>query len=329
MIRVSAEHGLEVDLGGTRIGLDDYRGTRANYLFISHAHGDHLGRISSSTPVLSSDETALLAAVRGVALKVSSLADAELLPTGHILGAMALRLSGDLLYTGDLCDRNRGPLLGFDPPKVRTLIIESTYGSAEFCFPPVEDVMGVARDAIEDCLKRDIPVVVMGYALGKAQHLELLLAGVGPAYICPELKRYDDIYRLFGVEIPPKACLANRKDKGLLEKGPWILFAPFRSGRSSFNKYLERRFGARLMAFSGWACKRGYKEAMAVSEAFPLSDHSDFEGLLRVVKRSRASRVFTTHGFADELALHLRGIGYDAQPLPRGQRTLNEYLEGD
>lgn len=329
MIRVSAEHGIEVDLGGTRIGLDDYRGTRAGYLFISHAHGDHLGRISGSTPVLSSDETALLAAVKGVALKVSSLPDAELLPTGHILGSMALRLSDDLLYTGDLCDRTRGPLLGFDPPKTDTLIIESTYGSAEFHFPRLEDVMGVARDEIVDCFKRDIPVVAMGYALGKAQHLELLLNGIGPAYICPELKRYDDIYRLFGIAIPQKACLVDVKDKGLLEKRPWILFAPFRSGRSSFNRYLEKRFGARLMAFSGWACKRGYKEAMAVSEALPLSDHSDFEGLLRIVKRSRANRVFTTHGFTDELALHLRGMGYDAQPLARGQRTLNQYLKED
>lgn len=329
MIRVSNEHGIEVDLGGTRIGLDDYHGTNADYLFISHAHGDHLGKISSTTPVLSSDETALLAAVKGVALKVSSLKDTELLPTGHILGSMALRISDSLLYTGDLCDRNRGPLLGFDPPKVDTLIIESTYGSAKFLFPKLEDVMGVARDAIGDCFKKDIPVVAMGYALGKAQHIELLLDGFQPAYICPELKRYDEIYRLCGIEIPQKVCLGDVKGKWLPEKGPWILFAPFRSGRSSFNRYVEKRFGAKLMAFSGWACKKGYKDAMAVSEAFPLSDHSDFEGLLRIVKRSRANRVFTTHGFTDELALHLREMGYDAQPLTRGLRTLHEYLEED
>jgi len=297
-------------------------------LFVSHAHGDHLVRIPNSIPVLSSDETALFAAAKGIDLRVSSFPDADLIPTGHILGSMALRID-EVLYTGDVCDRNRGPILGFDPPKVGTLIIESTYGSAEFQFPKLEDVLGVARDAIEDCFKRDIPVVVMGYALGKAQHLEFLLDGFQPAFVCPELKRYDDIYRLFGIEIPSKICIGDVRERGALEKGPWLLFAPSRSGRSSFNRYLEKSFGAKLMAFSGWACKRGYKEAMAVNEAFPLSDHSDFQGLLRTVKRSRADRVFTTHGLSVEFARHLRKMGYDAQPLAREQRTLQGYLKED
>jgi len=329
MIKVSAEHGIELDLNGTRIGLDDYRGNGAGYLFVSHAHGDHLVRIPNSIPVLSSDETALFAAAKGIELKVSSFPDADLIPTGHILGSMALRIYDDVLYTGDLCDRKRGPISGFDPPKVETLIMESTYGSAEFLFPKLEDVLGVARDAIEDCFKRNVPVVVMGYALGKAQHLELLLEGFQPAYVCPELKRYDDIYRLFGIKIPQRIYIGDVREKGLLEKRPWLLFAPSRSGRSSFNRYVEKNFGAKLMAFSGWACKSGYKEAMAVSEAFPLSDHSDFEGLLRTVKRARANRVFTTHGFSVEFAQCLRKMGYDAQPLTRDQRTLQAYLQED
>jgi len=329
MIKVSAEHGIELDLNGTRIGLDDYHGNGAGYLFVSHAHGDHLVRIPTSIPVLSSDETALFAAAKGIDLKISSLPKADLLPTGHILGSMALRIDDDVLYTGDLCDRNRGPILGFNPPKVDTLIIESTYGSAEFIFPKLEDVLGVARDTIEDCFKRNIPVVVMGYALGKAQHLEFLLDGFQPAYVCPELKRYDDIYRLFGIKIPQKIYIGDVRGGGLLGQRPWLLFAPSRSGRSFFNRYVQKNFGAKLMAFSGWACNRGYKEVMGVSEAFPLSDHSDFEGLSRTVKRSRANRVFTTHGFSVEFARHLRKMGYDAQPLTRDQRTLQAYLKED
>jgi putative mRNA 3-end processing factor len=329
MVKVSAGHGIEIDLDGIRIGLDDHDGNGVDYVFVSHAHGDHLRKVSRNLPAICSEETAMLAAAKGVDLKIASLPGIELFPSGHILGSMALRVGHSLLYTGDVCDRSRGPIRGFDPPKVETIIIESTFGFEEFRFPKLEDVLGVAKDCIDDCFRKDIPVVVMGYALGKAQQLEFLLDEFRPSYVHPLLAKYDDIYRLFGIGIREKVNVDEACRMKLLEKKPWIIFAPCRSGRSSFNLYFKKRFGARFMAFSGWACDKRYKDAMGVDEAFPLSDHCDFDGLLRTVRRSRAKRVFTTHGFSRELAEHLRKIGYDAQPLARDQRTLHRYLRED
>jgi putative mRNA 3-end processing factor len=52
-----------------------------------------------------------------------------------------------------------------------------------------------------------------------------------------------------------------------------------------------------------------------VDAAFPLSDHADFPSLLRYAKATGASRVFTMHGHAAELARSLRREDIRAEPL--------------
>jgi putative mRNA 3-end processing factor len=329
MVQISAECGIEIDIGNIRIGLDDHNGIGVDFLFISHAHGDHLRKVPENLPTICSEETALLAATKGVGLRIASLPGVELFPSGHILGSMALRVDRSILYTGDICDRSRGPIQGFDPPKADVIIIESTFGFAEFRFPKLDDVIGATRDCIGDCFRKDIPVVAMGYALGKAQQLEYLLDEFQPSYVHPLLIKYDEIYRLFGIKIRKKICIDGADQNGLLQKKPWILFAPCQSVRSSFNKYIKKKFGARFIAFSGWACDRNYKDALGVDEAFPLSDHCDFDGLLKIIKRSKATKVFTTHGFSYDFSKYLRKIGYDAQPLTGNQRTMKLYLRED
>ncbi|MGQ9513770.1 MAG: exonuclease [Thermoproteota archaeon] len=329
MVQISAEYGIEIDIGDIRIGLDYHNGKGVDFFFVSHAHGDHLRKVPKNLPTICSEETALLAAIKGVDLRMASLPGVELFPSGHILGSMAMRVGHSILYTGDICDRSRGPIQGFDPPKAETIIIESTFGFGVFRFPKLDDVIGVAKDCIEDCFRRDIPVVAMGYALGKAQQLEYLLDDFQPSYVHPHLVKYDEIYRLFGIEIRKRICLDYADQNDLLQKKPWILFAPCQSVRSSFNMYIKKKYGARFMAFSGWACDRGYKDALGVDEAFPLSDHCDFEGLLKTIKRSKATRVFTTHGFSYEFSKYLRKVGYDAQPMEGYLRIMQRYLRED
>jgi len=63
-----------------------------------------------------------------------------------------------------------------------------------------------------------------------------------------------------------------------------------------------------------------------VDEAFPLSDHCGFDELMEFVRRCSPKKVFTTHGFAKELAMHIRrDLGIDAQPLVSRQRTLDHF----
>jgi putative mRNA 3-end processing factor len=65
---------------------------------------------------------------------------------------------------------------------------------------------------------------------------------------------------------------------------------------------------------TGWAVD-GARWFRNVDAAFPLSDHADFPSLLRYVKATGAGRVFTVHGYADELAQALRKERIRAEPL--------------
>ena len=66
---------------------------------------------------------------------------------------------------------------------------------------------------------------------------------------------------------------------------------------------------------TGWAVDPGTARRYGADEAFPLSDHADFEGLLSYAKATGASEVLTHHGFAEELARALRDRGIEARPL--------------
>ena len=171
--------------------------------------------------------------------------------------------------------------------------------------------------------------MALGYPLGKAQHLQLLLADVEPAYVHQGIMPYSEAYALSGLDVPRRMSYGEAKGAGALEKRPWILYAPAQSGRSLFLQYLKRRFGAVLMIFSGWAVEDGYRYAMAVDEAYPLSDHSDFQGLLSLVERVQPERVYTAHGFAEQFAHSLRARGFEAQPLTRPRATMAKYLRYD
>jgi putative mRNA 3-end processing factor len=66
---------------------------------------------------------------------------------------------------------------------------------------------------------------------------------------------------------------------------------------------------------SGWACDRSFSSVFGADTTIAYSDHCDFDELLEVVRRSGASRVYTVHGYSQELARHLRRHGVRASAL--------------
>ncbi len=87
-----------------------------------------------------------------------------------------------------------------------------------------------------------------------------------------------------------------------------------------------RRNGMRTAAVSGWALDHGYKYQMRVDEAFPFSDHADFEELLAFTKACEPSLVLTHHGFDIDLAREIKSrLGIEARPLIKGQKSLAEF----
>jgi putative mRNA 3-end processing factor len=60
---------------------------------------------------------------------------------------------------------------------------------------------------------------------------------------------------------------------------------------------------------------RGSRRRQAWDRGFVLSDHADWDGLLRSIEQSGARRVLATHGNTDALIEVLRAKGIDASAL--------------
>lgn len=324
--RVQVRDGLFVEDDGRKFALDPKRPVRSDYVFFSHAHLDHMSVPSGRSRVISSRETKLLAAVRGYELGETSdhSEGVRLLDSGHILGARALYLDDEFLYTGDAAGRERGFLSKCTTKKARVLLMETTFGSSAYVFPPTPELERQVNTLISDIFDKGRPVVLMGYPLGKAQVLTYLFSTWGPMFFHEQIAQINAIYRTCGIALKDGESV-NSSTAGELPHGPWVMLAPMMNPRSKFISILKKQYGAVTVAFSGWASGEGYRRMIGSDHAFPLSDHCDYSELMKLVHDVSPEVVYTTHGFAVEFAADLRQEGYDAKPLSGYQSNLSDF----
>ena len=307
--------------------------------FISHAHSDHIPKKLPKTNIITSNITKLL-----LKNTVSNFEDAEYhedykheevsfsqVSSGHIIGSTALiaeSTEGKLVYTGDVSIRDKGFLQPFEPVKCDTLIIESTFGSPEFEFPHYDDVIEQTRDEITDYLNNDIPVVLMGYPLGKAQMLYHAFSDLSEMNILHganfKVNSFLESEKIDG-SIEAAAYQEAKENYVLDNKTNWILFAPLRSGRDQFYTYLKKKYGVKLFAFSGWGISQNYRYRMGVDHSVPISDHADFSELIEICEKSDPNQIFTVYGYTARFAAELRRRGFTAYPLSK-QTILDTYF---
>ena len=328
-ISISQRNGILIRTPSRKIALDPKRASAAEYAFISHAHIDHIHAPDGKSKLVASPETATLARARGYNLD-SPLGEADgiyLSDAGHILGSKAALIEDSIFYTGDFSRRDRGFLKGSLGIKCDTLIMETTYGSPRYVFADTEKIVSSVCKIIADSFDKCRPVVLSGYALGKAQMITYLFRRWAPIYLHESVYKMNETHISLGVGIPSLASQsAEGKSSNLLEKKPWIMISPAMSGRSAFVRTLRERYKAVVIAFTGWAVDSSYKYSMNVDYAFDLSDHCDFNELVDLAKYCNPSKVYTVHGFASEFAEHLRFLGFDAEPLePDTQERLTNY----
>jgi len=233
-------------------------------------------------------------------------------------------LFDDIFYTGDICTRNRGFLNAAKVPKCKTLITECTFGLPEFIFPKLEDIQKQVNAIISDLYARGIPIILLGYELGKAQTLSYLFRHWKPMYYHDSIKKMNDLHRELGVDLKEGWGHTEAEKKGLLDKKPWLMIAPMMSNRNFFLKHMRSKFGAVTIGFSGWAQSSRFSFGRGADYSIPLSDHCDFNELVDLVKQSKAEKVYTIHGFVEEFASHLVKMGIDAQPLR--EESLDDFI---
>lgn len=268
--------------------------------------------------ILSSIETAKIAGARGYEMtdSVQEHDGFDLVDTGHILGSRGLLMGEDeLFYTGDISLRERMFMKPARLPQVNTLIIESTFGVPEYIFPSISEVTHRTNEIISDMYSKGIPVILMGYSLGKAQLLTRMFGGWDPVYLHDSVANMNSVYSELGVELKEALSFTEAERRCLLSGSPWVMIAPLMSGRNKFVREMKEKYGAVTVGFSGWATGGRYKYMMGLDHVMPLSDHCDYNELVEAVRQCNPNKVYTFHGFAREFAKSLRKMGFDALPV--------------
>jgi len=309
------KNGILCEVNDKRVYLDPKNTDAAGINFISHAHSDHLPSKNGGT-ILSSFETNKIANLRGFKMEnyIDSLDGFSLIDSGHILGAKGL-LFDDIFYTGDICTRKRGFLQGAKIPKCKTLITECTFGLQEFVFPTIDEIQKQVNELISELYGKGIPVILMGYKLGKAQTITQLFGHWEPLYFHDSVKEMNSLHQKLGIPLKDGIGHSEAEKNGLLEKKPWVMVAPMMSSKNKFIQDMKSKYGAVTIGFSGWAQSSRFSFGRRTDYSITMSDHCDFNELVDVAVQSGAEQVYTIHGFVDEFAEHLKKIGINAQPL--------------
>jgi putative mRNA 3-end processing factor len=165
----------------------------------------------------------------------------------------------------------------------------------------------------------------MGYPLGKAQLLSYFFSSWDPLYYHASVAAMNQIHMDHGVPLKRGKKFDPAKDIDSLPRGPWVMVAPMSIGRSRLMAHLRKRYGAILVSFSGWAVRPGFRYSMGSDYSFPLSDHCDYQELVKLVEAVSPEIVYTVHGFAAEFARDLRRMGFSARTLAAYQSSLSDF----
>lgn len=302
--------GLACPLGG--FAIDPSAGVER--AVITHAHSDHLHRGSGaywcaapSVPLLRR-RLARSAEIVGIPYgEVFRLGEARVSfhPAGHILGSAQVRVEIDgevWVVTGDFKREPDPTCAAFAPVRCDTLVTESTFGLPVFRWPDSARTAARIASWWERNAARGQVSHLHCYSLGKAQRV---LAEVGrlagrPIVLQGEAAEFALLYRELGIALPAFERLSPGTDLA----GALVLGASLEGGRLP-------AAGVASAFASGWV----QIPSMRRGEGFVLSDHADWEGLVRTVRESGARRVVVEHGYAETFARYLREHGIDAQPL--------------
>lgn len=232
-------------------------------------------------------------------------------PAGHCLGSAQVLIEANgerLVYTGDIKLRPNVAAESAVIVPCDTLVMESTFGDPRYRFPPDVATFDRLYAAVDRALSDKRVPVVLAYALGKGQEaLELLLRRGYRVTLHGSVWNVAEIYRELGVGFSgPYEKYDRERLRGR------VLIAPPGCRKQAMITNIERRY---LIMLTGWALHKSapymYKN---VDLILPLSDHADFDDLVRLARESGAERIITMHG-APKFAATLRELGFNAEHL--------------
>ena len=282
-----------------------------NTALITHAHADH-ARTGSDHYHCAAPGRGLLASRLGTQAitphtygQPFDLNGIEItfFPAGHVLGSAQIRLSDGQqtwVITGDY-KRDADPTCApFQPVECDVLITEATFALPIYRWPSMDEIMPRIFHWWDANIRANRTPVLLCYSLGKAQRLmtEIGLRSNRGVRIHGAVDTLNTYYA--EADIP--LCPAERAADGPSGPSRELILAPPQVAGSRFLK----RFGATELAMaSGWMQVRGIRRRAAINQGFVVSDHADWDGLLRTISQSKAHTVYATHGETRVLTRYL------------------------
>ncbi|SIN73377.1 ligase-associated DNA damage response exonuclease [Algoriphagus halophilus] len=299
-----------------KVYLDPWR--PVNQAIITHGHSDHarFGHKSylthhSNIPILKHRLGDI--PVQGMAwnepFQINGVTF-SLHPAGHIIGSSQVRVEykGEVwVFTGDYKDEDDGVAVPYEPIKCQTMITECTFGIPAFKWKPQAQVFEEINQWWLENKEEGKTSVLFGYSLGKAQRiLKYLDPSIGKIFTHGAIENMTEVLRP-QIQLPP-TNLITRETKGKEIQGGIVVAPPSAHGSTWMRKLVPYETGT----CSGWMAFRGARRRRSTDKGFVISDHCDWQGLLKSIKASEAERVICTHGYTDIFSKYLREIGYDA-----------------
>ena len=280
---------------------------------ITHAHFDHF--TFGCEEYISSYETAIIIKERigkniniksyhyGEEFKINGI-KISLHPSGHILGSSQIKFifaDEKWLVTGDYKIQDDSTCREFEVVKTDYLISECTFGLPIFKWDnPKEIAINIEKWVNNSPEKTSL---LFCYSLGKAQRLINEINKTKykhNIYTHSSIHKINNCYEQLGRSIPNTKRIENKKDISEL-KGRLILLPP------SLNKaiYLKSFKDIQTGFASGWMSIRALRKRSGYDKGFAISDHADWDGILKTVERSGAQNVFFNHGDSEVLNKYL------------------------
>jgi putative mRNA 3-end processing factor len=283
---------------------------------ITHGHGDHAR--PGHAHVLATPETLAIMRLRfgdeaagalqplayGSPIEIGGVR-VWLAPAGHVLGSaqVAMEWRGRrVVVSGDYKRRPDPTCVPFEVVLCDVFVTEATFGLPVFRHPPDADEIAKLLHSIKLFPERNHLVGV--YALGKCQRVIALLRRAGydrPIYLHGALAALCGLYEQLGVPLGDLRLVADTPAAEL--KGQ-IVLAPPSAGADRWSRRLHDPITA---VASGWMRVRQRARQQGVELPLVISDHADWDELLRTMDDTRAEEIWVTHG-REEALIHAAGL---------------------
>jgi putative mRNA 3-end processing factor len=232
-------------------------------------------------------------------------------PAGHIIGSSQIRLEykGEVwVVSGDYKTENDGLSGAFEPVACHTFITESTFGLPVYKWQPQQFLFEQMQQWVQKNISQGTCSVIFAYSLGKAQRLLQAVAPVtNNIFVHGAVWNTQQVLQEAGIVLPTVQRVSDVVNKEAF-KGA-VVIAP---SSAQDSPWLKRFQPYKIAVCSGWMQVRGNARRQNVDAGFALSDHADWNGLLKAVKATGAEKVFVTHGFQSVFSRYLNENGITA-----------------